>query len=234
MEVKKSRKANLEREIAVSILLGLVIALSVVYFALEWSTSESREATVKQELDIADIEDAMLINDVKEPEPPEPEQVPEQKVEVALPEEFKVVDDNKEVAKIALVSADENKELPPPAPIVQAPAVEEEPEDKIFEVVEQQPIPPGGSLQAMLKWIQKNLKYPEIAADNGIQGRVVIQFVVEKDGTLTDIKVVRGVDPSLDKEAVRVISMMGKWTPGKQRGKPVRSRYSIPVIFKLS
>lgn len=213
--------------------MGLVLAFSLVYFALEWRSSSKDEAMAKNSLDIADIEDAMLIQDTQEPEPPEPEAVPEKTIEVALPEEFKVVDDNKDVAKVVLISADERKELPPPAPIIAAPA-EEEAEDKIFEIVEEQPVPPGGSTEAMLKWIKKNMNYPEIAAENGVQGTVVVQFVVERDGSVTAVTVVRSVDAALDKEAVRVISKMGQWKPGKQRGKPVRSRYSVPVVFKLN
>lgn len=234
MELKKSPKFNLENHKVLSFLIGLAIALSVIYVALEWRSNNGLEKSDRQALDIAELEDAMLVPEQQEPEPPEPEAVPEQKIEVALPEEFKVVDDNKEVAKITLVSTDERKELPPPAPIVQAPPAQEEEEDKIFEIVEEKPIPPGGSNEALLKWIRTELRYPEVAAENGIQGRVYVQFVVERDGSVSDVKVVRGVDPSLDREALRVVSKMGKWTPGKQRGKPVRSRYSVPITFQLA
>ena len=106
---------------------------------------------------------------------------------------------------MVLVSADEKRELPPPAPIVTKAPVEEEAEDKIFEVVEEQPIPPGGSIEAMLKIIQKNLRYPEQALDHEIQGRVVVRFVVERDGSVSKPEVMRPIDPALDKEAVRVI-----------------------------
>ena len=90
---------------------------------------------------------------------------------------------------------------------------------------------PGGNVQ---KWISKNVKYPVLAMENGIQGKVYIQFVIEKDGSITDVKVVRGVDASLDKEAVRVVKAMPKWKPGKQRGKPVRVSYTLPINFQLS
>lgn len=234
MEVKKSPKANLEKGKALSFFMGLVVSLSLVYFALELHSSVAANDLNTEKLDIADMEDAMLVPENNEPEPPEPEQAPQEQIEVALPDEIKVVDDNKEVAKIAIISIDENKVLPPPAPIVtNAPKQEEEPEDKIFEIVEEQPVPPGGSVQELLKWVSKNLQYPEIAADNGVQGKLTVQFVVERDGSVSDIKVVRGVDPSLDKEAVRVLSKMGKWKPGRQRGKAVRSRYTLPVTFKL-
>ena len=99
-------------------------------------------------------------------------------------------------------------------------------------VVENQPEFPGGNA-AMMKFLSDNIKYPVIAQENGIQGRVICNFVVERDGSITDVQVVRGVDPSLDKEAVRVIQQMPRWTPGKQRGQAVRVRFTLPVVFRL-
>ena len=84
-----------------------------------------------------------------------------------------------------------------------------------------------------MKWLSDNMKYPPIAAENGVQGRVIVQFVVEKDGSVTDVHVARSVDPSLDKEAVRVVKIMPKWIPGKQNGSAVRVKYTVPVLFKL-
>jgi len=105
-------------------------------------------------------------------------------------------------------------------------------ENKVFDVVEQMPSFPGG-MGALMSWLNQNIKYPVIAAENGVQGRVVVQFVVEKDGSITDVKVAKSVDPSLDKEAARVVSAMPKWTPGKQNGSAVRVKYTVPVTFKL-
>lgn len=110
------------------------------------------------------------------------------------------------------------------------PPKQEEEQNKIFEVVEQQPQFPGGSVNG---WLADHIKYPVVAAENGIQGRVVVQFVVERDGSVSQVRVVRGVDPSLDKEAQRVISSMPKWIPGKQNGQSVRSRFTVPVTFRL-
>ena len=118
--------------------------------------------------------------------------------------------------------------VPPPPP---KPKVEEVTEE-IFVVVEEQPEFPGGNT-AMMKFLSDNIKYPVIAQENGIQGRVITNFVVERDGSITDVQVVRGVDPSLDKEAVRVIQSMPKWKPGKQRGSTVRVRFTLPVVFRL-
>ena len=105
--------------------------------------------------------------------------------------------------------------------------------DEIFQVVEAMPEFPGGTAELM-KWLQKNIKYPSIAAENGVQGRVIVQFVVNKDGAIVDPVVLLSVDPYLDKEAIRVVKSMPKWKPGEQRGKPVRVKFTLPVMFKLT
>lgn len=107
-----------------------------------------------------------------------------------------------------------------------------EEENKVFDIVEQQPLFPGG-LAALMKYLSENTKYPVVAQENGVQGRVTVQFVVEKDGSISDVHVLRGVDPSLDKEAVRVVKSMPRWTPGKQNGITVRVNYRVPVLFRL-
>ena len=107
-----------------------------------------------------------------------------------------------------------------------------EEENKVFDIVEQQPLFPGGPT-ALMKYLFENTKYPVVAQENGVQGRVTVQFVVEKDGSISDVHVLRGVDPSLDKEAVRVVKSMPRWTPGKQNGITVRVNYRVPVLFRL-
>lgn len=104
--------------------------------------------------------------------------------------------------------------------------------DMLFSVVEVMPQYPGGQI-AMMKYIMENMKYPEQAMKEGIQGRVTVRFIVEKDGSISDVKPVLSVHPLLNKEAVRVVKSMPKWTPGKQNGKPVRVRFNLPVMFKL-
>ena len=115
------------------------------------------------------------------------------------------------------------------------PIVVEEPEqeEQIFQVVEERPQFPGGDAELM-KYLQKNIKYPTICQEQGIQGRVIVQFVVNTDGSIVDPQVIKPVNPHLDKEALRVISTMPKWSPGKQRGKAVRVRFTVPVTFRLS
>ena len=107
-----------------------------------------------------------------------------------------------------------------------------EEENKVFDIVEQQPLFPGGPA-ALMKYLSENTKYPVVAQENGVQGRVTVQFVVEKDGSISDVHVLRGVDPSLDKEAVRVVKSLPRWTPGKQNGITVRVNYRVPVLFRL-
>ena len=115
---------------------------------------------------------------------------------------------------------------------VAQPEPKPEVENKVFDVVEQMPSFPGGP-SALMKYLSENVKYPVVAQENGVQGRVVVSFVVEKDGHITDVRVVRSVDPSLDKEAARVVKSMPSWIPGKQNGSAVRVKYNVPVSFKL-
>ena len=105
-------------------------------------------------------------------------------------------------------------------------------ENKVHDFVEQMPSFPGG-MGALMSWLSQNIKYPVIAAENGVEGRVIVQFVVEKDGSITDVKIAKSVDPSLDKEATRVVSSMPHWIAGRQNGNPVRVKYTVPVTFKL-
>lgn len=113
------------------------------------------------------------------------------------------------------------------------PPKEEAVENKVFDVVEQMPSFPGGN-GALMSWLNKNIHYPAVAEENGIQGRVVVSFVVERNGSITDVNVVRSVDPSLDREATRVVKSMPNWIPGKQNGSAVRVKYNVPVTFRLA
>ena len=116
--------------------------------------------------------------------------------------------------------------------VIAQPEPPKEEETKVFDVVEQMPTFPGGQ-SALLQYLSSNIKYPVVAEENGVQGRVIVTFVVEKDGSITDVRVVKSVDPSLDKEAQRVVKSMPKWIPGKQNGAAVRVKYTVPVTFRL-
>jgi len=226
-EVKKSPKANIETHKLTSILMGVVVAVSVLFFAFEWSSQTKKldESIIVQDV-LAEEEIEITRRDPTPPPPPPPPapetpeiiQVVEEKVETRI--EINTEDDASKRQMEAFV--------PPPPP---KPKVEEVTEE-IFVVVEEQPEFPGGNT-AMMKFLSDNIKYPVIAQENGIQGRVITNFVVERDGSITDVQVVRGVDPSLDKEAIRVIQSMPKWKAGRQRGSAVRVRFTLPVVFRL-
>jgi len=224
MQVKKSEQASLEKDKLVYVLMGLVFTLSLVYVALEWT---EREVTKYEVTDTEFLfEEEVEIQQTSQETPPPPPPPAVQEVEV-----LNVVEDNVETESIEVNTEETETEVVIAAP-VEAP-VEEEEEEVVFVVVESMPEFPGGQ-QALFKYLSENVKYPVIAQENGIQGRVICQFVVNKDGSIVDVEVVRsGGDPSLDKEAVRVIKSMPKWKPGKQRGKAVRVKYTVPVNFKL-
>lgn len=226
-EVKKSPKANIDALKLTSILMGMVVGISVLFFAFEWSSKTKKldESIIVQ--DVLAEEEIEITRRDPAPPPPPPPPAPE------TPEIIQVVEEKVETRIEINTEDDASKRqmetfVPPPPP---KPKVEEETEE-IFVVVEEQPEFPGGNA-AMMKFLSDNIKYPVIAQENGIQGRVITNFVVEKDGSITDVQVVRGVDPSLDKEAVRVIQSMPKWKPGKQRGSAVRVRFTLPVVFRL-
>lgn len=224
MQVKKSENASLEKDKLVYVLMGLVFVLSLVYVALEWT---EREVTKYEVTDTEFLfEEEVEIQQTSQETPPPPPPPAVQEVEV-----LNVVEDNVETESIEVNTEETEQEVVIAAP-VEAP-VEEEEEEVVFVIVESMPEFPGGQ-QALFKYLSENVKYPVIAQENGIQGRVICQFVVNKDGSIVDVEVVRsGGDPSLDKEAIRVIKSMPKWKPGKQRGKPVRVKYTVPVNFKL-
>ena len=224
MHIKKSEKASLENDKLIYVLMGLVFVLSLVYVALEWT---EKEVTKYEVMDTEFLfEEEVEIQQTSQETPPPPPPPAVQEVEV-----LNVVEDNVETETIEVTTEETEQEVVIAAP-VEAP-VEEEEEEVVFVVVESMPEFPGGQ-QALFKYLSENVKYPVIAQENGIQGRVICQFVVNKDGSIVDVEVVRsGGDPSLDKEAIRVIKSMPKWKPGKQRGKAVRVKYTVPVNFKL-
>ena len=225
MQLKKSPNASLEDKKLTYVLIGLVLVLSICYVAFEWTEKE----VTKYEVTDTDFffEEEIDIQQTTQETPPPPPPPAVQEVEV-----LNVVEDDVETETIE-INTEDNKDVEVViAPPVEAP-VEEEEEEVIFMVVETMPEFPGGQ-QALFKYLGENVKYPVIAQENGIQGRVICQFVVNKDGSIVDVVVVRSSgEPSLDKEALRVINSMPKWKPGKQRGKPVRVKYTVPVNFRL-
>lgn len=226
-EVKKTPKANLERHRGTYILMGMVLGVSILFFAFEWSTETRKldENVIVQDV-LAEEEIEITRRDPTPPPPPPPP-------EPAAPEEIVVVEEKVDTRMEIKTEDDQTQRqtevyIPPPPPKPK----QEEVTEEIFVVVEEQPEFPGGNA-AMMKFLSDNIRYPVIAQENGIQGRVICNFVVERDGSITDVQVVRGVDPSLDREAIRVIQQMPRWKPGKQRGSAVRVRFTLPVVFRL-
>ena len=225
MQLKKSPKASLEDKKFTYVLMGLILVLSICYVAFEWTEKE----VTKYEVTDTEFffEEEIDIQQTTQETPPPPPPPAVQEVEV-----LNVVEDDVETETIEINTEDDKDVEVVIAPPVEAP-VEEEEEEVIFVVVESMPEFPGGQ-QALFKYLAENVKYPVIAQENGIQGRVICQFVVNKDGSIVDVVAVRSSgEPSLDKEAIRVIQSMPKWKPGKQRGKPVRVKYTVPVNFRL-
>lgn len=227
MEIKKSPKADLEGKKTMFFEIGLVLALGVLLCAFNWKVNSKVEegfVTVAEEPveeEIIPITQQMM----KPPPPPPPAPKLTDLIEIVdeeldIDEELVIEDVESNTANRDTYSYDYDG-----AGYDEGDYGEED----VFQVVEDMPTFPGD----INKWLGKNVKYPVIAQENNIQGRVTVQFVIEKDGSITDVKVLRSVDPSLDKEAVRVVKAMPKWKPGKQRGKPVRVSYTVPINFRL-
>ena len=230
MQLKKSPSANLETQRLTYVLVGLVFALSVLYVAFEMTESDIVVAEITDQI-VEDAEEEMIDNSIQDeetPPPPEPEELPQE-----IMDEFTIVEDDKQVENVEFKSEDDQNTK---VELHVAPVhveVEEEDEDQIFDVVEEQPEFPGG-MAALQKYFRENLKYPVMAQEMNIQGRVTVQFTVWKDGSVRDVRVLKSADQSLDKEAIRLVSRMPKWKPGKQRGKAVNCKYVVPVVFKLA
>ncbi|MEA1873989.1 MAG: TonB family protein [Bacteroidota bacterium] len=231
MQVKKTKKANLERKRTLFLEIGLALVLGIILVAFEWGTSDANKNALG-DLSMDENFEEEIINTFQEEEPPPPpEEEPEPEPEQVI-EELNVVENDEEESDIDINSeADEDMEIDIDMSSFEE-TVEEEVEPIPFHSVEDKPVFPGGDA-ALLKYLAENTNYPEIAKENGIQGKVFIQFVIDKNGNVTSVTVARGVDPYLDKEAKRVVGKLPRWSPGKQRGIPVPVTYIVPINFKL-
>lgn len=228
MEVKKSPKADLNNKKLLFVEIGLVVSLLVTIGAFEYQTKEKKESVFAQENTELIEEEIIPITQETPPPPPEMPKIP------VLSDQIDIVDDNIKVDDNILNLEDDSNlgvEIMDYVEEVQEEVVEEEAIP--FALVEEKPKFQGGDANTFSAWVSKNLKYPEVAQENGVSGRVIVQFTVNPNGSVSDVKVLRGVDPSLDKEAVRVIQSSPKWTPGKQRDRAVKVTYQFPVIFQL-
>lgn len=236
MEIKKSKKADLEKTRGTSMLIGYIVALAVMFAAFEWTTRDYVETEPVVYAAYAQMEEEIvpITQPIFTAAPPPPADAPQ------VADILDIVENDEEIVEEKIAESESTTEAisGPVAqvtgPVATGPVVVEEASDEgeIFQVVEQMPEFPGG-MQALMAYLSKNIKYPSVAQDNGIQGRVLVSFVVNKDGSIVDPEVIKSVDAALDKEAMRVIKAMPKWNPGKQRGKPVRVKYTVPVLFRL-
>lgn len=228
MEVKKSPSADLKEWKRIFLLIGLALSLGAVCFAFLWTPKDYKVEALDLERAIIEEEEIPITRE--EIKPPAPQQ---QKVEVKVFSEILdvVTNDTKVETDMSFddfadgldfdvnyVVADDEEEIIEDAPLIKA---------------EVMPTFQGGDLNTFRQWVQKQLRYPQIALENNITGRVTLQFVIEKDGRLTGIKVLASPDASLSEEAIRVVQSSPKWTPGKQRNQPVRVSFTLPVMFQL-
>jgi len=227
MERKKNDKANLEKRKGVFFQLGMVITLSLILIGFEWTSSGLSENQFDTgEGDVIDEE----IIPVTRQEKPEPKTLPKPP---KVTEVLNIVEDDVTIENELILDdleSDQDEEVQ----ILDFDVADEETEEaEIFFIVEDMPSFKGKGLNGFRNWVMKNLQYPEIAAENGISGTVYVQFVVEPSGMVNKVTIMRGVDPALDKEAIRVVKTSPKWTAGKQRGKPVRVAFTFPIKFVL-
>ncbi len=231
METKKSRDADLERRRPQRFLLGLVMALALFFVALEWNSSDSGWTFFEADDDLeAELELEPLKRDADEI----PMMLPQEKTpELPKSEQLRLVDDavDTEIAEMpentGLQEIPEDPDQPEQAEVVD---MYDEPVD--IRVVEDLPQFPGGAAEFM-KWLTKNLKYPTTAQNQRVQGRVVAEFIINKDGSVSDLQLVEHLNLACDNEVLRVLRMMPKWEPGVMNAKPCRTKVCIPVVFNL-
>ena len=227
MEIKKSPKADLEKRKGLHLEIGLVVALALALLAFNLKQYEKEVKQLQQREVIDEMEDVMITQ--PDQEMPEPEPEPQDNTT-----EIKIVDDNEELKnELGPIDAgdDANKEQQAYTPVEVKEEVEVV-EEEIFQIVEENPEFPGGE-SALYKYLNDNLKYPTVARENGITGKVYIKFVVEKDGSISRAMIRKDIGGGCGAEALRVVNAMPRWKPGKQRGKAVRSEFTLPVSIEL-
>jgi len=225
MEEKKSPKANLENKKLMFMQIGMIISLLIAWMAFEHKSYDKREIDPSLLNREVVVDEEMVEITKQEEQKPQPVEMPKQTTQL------EIVEDDVEVEDIEInAEVDQQEVIEEYVPV----EVEEEDvqEQEIFQIVEEMPAYPGGEGKLM-EYVAKNIKYPQIARETGIQGRVFVGFVVEPDGSVSNVKVLRGIGGGCDEEAIRVVKGMPKWKPGKQRGKAVRVSYMLPVNFKL-
>lgn len=226
MEIKKAPKVDLEGKKTIFFEIGLVLALGILLYAFEWKTetNKAQDLTGPQVEQVEEESTPVTVQNTPPPAPPPA--APKLADLIDIVENDEDIDDELEITD----AEDETENTVVDVTKFEDFGEEDTGEAQIFQVVETMPTFKGN----MNKWLKDNVNYPILAQENGVSGKVFVAFVVEKDGSITDVKVARSVDPSLDKEAVRVVKSMPKWNPGKQRNKPVRVAFTVPINFTLS
>ena len=229
MEIKKSEKASLENKRLLFTEIGLVVALLVVYIGFNWSSRDASVAALEDTTKVLVEEEMIAIPEQLPPPPPEAPNIP------ILSDQIDIVEDDIKVDDDLFMNLEDDNSAIEIQDYKEAVVEEQEVEEEAipFQLVEQKPSFNGGDANEFSKWVNSRLVYPEIAKENGVQGRVTLSFTVEADGRVTNVRVLKGVDESLDKEAVRVVSSSPKWTPGRQRDRKVKVTYTFPVYFML-
>jgi len=229
MEPKKTKKANLEKKKGLFLEIGFVVTLGIVLVAFEWGT-ETKEVKGFQQKEKADVaQESVPVTRQQQKKQPPPPPPPQSTQQLNIVDNDVVIEDELD---IQTTEADQDTKINYDQ---FAQEEEEEEEQQIFVVVENMPSFKGKGVTAFRNYVQRNLEYPTVAQENGIQGTVFVKFVIDTDGSISSVTVMRSPDPSLSEEAVRVIKNTpdGAWEPGTQRGKPVKVQYNIPIIFKL-
>ena len=228
MEAKKSDKANLEKKKGLFLQIGLVTVLALLLIAFEWTTREVSTGNLGELAKVVMEEEIIPITRPPEVQPPPPPPPPQ------ITETLNIVEDDVDIEdELTIDDVEVREDTRIEFTQIMVMGEEEAVEQEIFFIVEDMPDFQGKGQDGFRNYIGENLNYPQIAAENGIQGRVFVQFVVNEDGTVSNATVVRGVDPSLDREAIRVVMSSPKWNPGKQRGEPVRVSFTFPINFVL-
>ena len=229
MEVKKTEKANLENKKLLFLEIGMVVALAAVFVAFEWQTAEQQIIELEDTTQVIEVEEVIATQTDTPPPPPSAPKMPVLSDQIDIVDDEVVVDDN----LFLNLEDDVNMgvEIMDYVEGVEEEVIEEEAIP--FQLVEVKPSFQGGDANTFSRWVAENLEYPEIAKENGVSGRVMLEFTVGPDGKVSNVRVLRGVDPSLDAEAVRVVSSSPKWEPGRQRDRAVKVTYTFPVIFQL-
>ena len=225
MEIKKNPLLIMENNRFPRFLIGLLVSLSILFISFEWTNSDKKVTAPERKSIIWEDEELVPITTMDDIKPKVLPPAPPKVIE-----EIKIVENDSKLDEVQVETTEDLDQL---VAIKHVDVIIKEPEEEeVFTIVETMPKFPGGET-ALRKFLADNIRYPTLAQENGIQGKVVIEFIIGKDGGVYDIQVSRSVEASLDKEALRVVNLMPKWIPGKKNGKTVKVKYFLPIMFRF-